>query len=60
MRFNGNKADLSPPDGYVEVYLGPDAFSSSLPVIGHAPLAPTYTSPGRISPTPGGVPVMIT
>lgn len=42
VRFNGNKADLSPPDGYVEVYLGPDAFSPSLPVIGHARLVPTY------------------
>lgn len=40
--FNGNKADLSPPEGYVQVYTGPDEFSPGYTVIKEAKLVPAY------------------
>lgn len=40
--FNGNKADLSPPEGYVQVYTGPDEFAPGYSVIKEAKLVPAY------------------
>lgn len=40
--FSGNKADLSPPEGYVQVYAGPEDFSPGFGVIKQARLVPAY------------------
>lgn len=42
LRFNGNVADLSLPEGYKLVYQGPESFAPGFSVIREAKLVPAY------------------